>query len=153
MAEIRVEENGFVGAPPELTYRCIADYREHHPKFLPKEFSNFQLEEGGYGAGTVVSFEGKFGNRVRKFRMQVSEPEPGRVLVEKDTLSSMVTHFVVSPEANGSRVSFDSRWDGSSGIGGFFERLFAPRVLRRVYRDELERLDWYARGLPSSGPS
>ena len=150
MAEIRIEENGFVAAPPGLTYRFIADYREHHPKFLPKEFSDFQVEQGGYGAGTVISFQGKFGNRVRKFRMEVSEPEPGRVLIEKDTLSSMETRFVVTPEADGSRVSFDTRWTGSSGIGGFFERLFAPRMLRRVYRDELERLDWYARGFKES---
>jgi hypothetical protein len=29
-----------------------------------------------------------------------------------------------------------------------FERLFAPRVLRRLYADELERLDRYARAAP-----
>jgi hypothetical protein len=34
------------------------------------------------------------------------------------------------------------------GIGGFFERLFAPRVLRRLYAEELERLDRYARTVP-----
>jgi hypothetical protein len=34
------------------------------------------------------------------------------------------------------------------GVGGVFERLFAPRVLRRLYDDELERLDRYARTLP-----
>jgi hypothetical protein len=31
---------------------------------------------------------------------------------------------------------------------GFFERLFAPRVLRRLYAEELERLDRYARTVP-----
>jgi len=30
-------------------------------------------------------------------------------------------------------------------MGGFFERLFAPRVLRGFYADELARLDAYAR--------
>jgi hypothetical protein len=33
-----------------------------------------------------------------------------------------------------------SRWDGAGGIGGFFERMFAPRALRRVYDDVLEKL-------------
>jgi hypothetical protein len=30
-----------------------------------------------------------------------------------------------------------------------FERLFAPRVLRGIYADELERLDRYACSTPS----
>jgi len=29
-------------------------------------------------------------------------------------------------------------------VGGFFERLFAPRALKRVYDDELARLAAYA---------
>jgi polyketide cyclase/dehydrase/lipid transport protein len=147
MAEVRVEVNSFMQASPDVVYRCIADYRQHHPNFLPPAFSNSRVEEGGYGAGTVISFQGKMAGRVRQFRMAVSEPEPGRVLIESDTLSSMVTHFVVTPERDGSRVSFDTRWKGAPGIGGFFERLFAPMVLRRLYRDELGRLDMYARGL------
>jgi len=39
---------------------------------------------------------------------------------------------------------------GAGGIGGFFERLFAPRVMRRVYVDELARLDRYAREQPAA---
>jgi hypothetical protein len=42
-------------------------------------------------------------------------------------------------------VRIESRWQGAAGVGSFFERLFAPRVLRRIYADELERLDRYAR--------
>ncbi len=34
---------------------------------------------------------------------------------------------------------------GAGGVGGVFERLFAPRVLHRIYDDELSRLDAYAR--------
>jgi hypothetical protein len=30
------------------------------------------------------------------------------------------------------------------GVQGLVERLAAPRLLRRLYRDELERLDRYA---------
>jgi len=33
-------------------------------------------------------------------------------------------------------------------VGGLFERLLAPRVMRRRYAEELERLDRYARALP-----
>jgi len=150
MAKVRVKVNAFIHVSPEVAYRCIADYRQHHPKFLPPAFSDFRVEEGGYGAGTVISFRGKTAGRVRDFRMRVTEPEPGRVLVESDTLSSMETAFTVTPEGDGSRVSFDTRWNGASGIGGFFERMFAPIALRRLYRDELMRLDMYAQGVSQS---
>ena len=75
----------------------------------------------------------------------MAEPEPGRVLTESDLNSSLVTTWTVTPEGAGSRVRIETTWQGASGIGGFFERLFAPRVLRRLYADELARLDAYAR--------
>ena len=39
-----------------------------------------------------------------------------------------------------------TEWEGSGGIGGFFERTFAPGVLRRLYADELNRLASVAGG-------
>lgn len=44
-----------------------------------------------------------------------------------------------------SLVPISTAWDGAGGIGGLFERTFAPRVLRGIYADELKRLDAYAR--------
>ncbi len=44
-----------------------------------------------------------------------------------------------------SLVQISTAWEDAGGIGGFFERLFAPRVMRGIYADELERLDAYAR--------
>ena len=42
-------------------------------------------------------------------------------------------------------MQISTTWDGAHGIGGFFERMFAPRVMRAIYLDELNRLDAYAR--------
>jgi hypothetical protein len=42
-------------------------------------------------------------------------------------------------------VRISTTWNGAGGIGGLFERMFAPRVLRGIYADELKRLDAYAR--------
>lgn len=145
MAEVRVAAEGNVGAPAATVYRYIADYKEHHPKFLPPAFSGFQVEQGGVGAGTVVRFTLTAGRRVRAYRMQVAEPEPGRVLTEKDTGSSLVTSFTVTPAGEQSTVRIETAWQGAGGVGGVFERLFAPRVLRGLYADELGRLDRYAR--------
>jgi carbon monoxide dehydrogenase subunit G len=145
MARIVVSAEGSVDAPAETVYRYLADMREHHPRFLPPAFSDFQVESGGVGAGTITHFKLTAGGRTREFRTKVEEPEPGRVLTESDTGSSSVTTFTVSPQGAASLVRISTTWDGAGGIGGLFERMFAPRVLRAIYADELSRLDAYAR--------
>jgi Polyketide cyclase / dehydrase and lipid transport len=142
---ISVSAERTVGAPAPTVYGYIADYREHHPRFLPPAFSNFEVESGGVGTGTIVKFDLTAGGRTRLNRQQVAEPEPGRVLTESDTSSSSVTTFTVTPDGDNCTVQINSRWNGAGGIGGFFERLFAPSVLRRILTDELARLDAYAR--------
>jgi uncharacterized protein YndB with AHSA1/START domain len=148
MSELSVTAERVVGAPAERTYRYIADFRTHHPRFLPPAFSDFHVEQGGVGAGTVYSYRLTAGGRVRTYRMRAEEPERGRVLTESDTGSSLVTTWTVTPEGQGCRVRIQTRWQGAGGVGGLFERLFAPRVLRGIYVDELERLDRYARTTP-----
>jgi hypothetical protein len=145
MARIVVSAEGTVDAPAETVYRYIADMREHHPRFLPPAFSDFRVESGGVGAGTVLHYKVTAGGRTREFRTKVAEPEPGRVLTESDTNSSSVTTFTVSPQGAASLVRISTSWDGAGGIGGVFERMFAPRVMRGIYADELKRLDAYAR--------
>jgi uncharacterized protein YndB with AHSA1/START domain len=145
MARILISAERAVEAPAERVYGYIADMREHHPHFLPPAFSDFQVESGGVGAGTVTRFKVTAGGRTREYQMKVAEPEPGRVLTESDTNSSAVTTFTVSPQGGASLVQISTTWDGAHGIGGFFERMFAPRVMRAIYLDELNRLDAYAR--------
>ncbi|HEY1590438.1 MAG TPA: SRPBCC family protein [Solirubrobacteraceae bacterium] len=145
MAQIHVSAERQIGAPADVAYGYIADHREHHPRFLPDEFSDFEVEAGGVGAGTITRFKVTAGGRTRDYRMEVAEPEPGRVMTESDMNSSLVTTWTVTPEGSDSRVQIATTWDGAGGIGGFFERLFAPRVMRGIYADELERLDRYAR--------
>ena len=144
MAEIRITAERSIDAPAERVYRYLADYREHHPRFLPPAFSDFHVEQGGVGAGTVVRFRLTVGGRSRAYRQRVAEPAPGRVLTESDLDSSAVTTFTVMPDGDHCRVRIETTWQGAGGVGGFFERLLAPRLLRRVYADELARLDRYA---------
>jgi uncharacterized membrane protein len=144
MAVVVASAQGTVNAPADQVYGYIADMREHHPNFLPPAFSDFQVESGGVGAGTVTRFTVTAGGRSRPYRMAVAEPEPGRILTESDSGSSLVTRFTVTPEGDTSRVEITSTWQGAGGIGGFFERLFAPRAMRTIYQDEIRRLDGYA---------
>jgi hypothetical protein len=145
MGTILVSAERTVDAPASDVYGYFADMREHHPRFLPRAFSDFRVESGGVGAGTITRFTVTAGGRTRQYRMTVAEPEPGRVLTESDTDSSLVTTTTVTPQGSGSLVRISTAWDGAGGMGGFFERLFAPRVMRGIYADELARLDAYAR--------
>lgn len=146
MAKIVVSAERAIDAPADVVYRYVADMRDHHPHFLPPAFSDFRVESGGVGAGTVTRFKVTAGGRTREYRMRVDEPEPGRVLTESDTGSSLVTTTTVSPRGGASLVQISTAWDGAGGIGGVFERMFAPRVMQAIYADGLERLNAYARG-------
>jgi hypothetical protein len=145
MAKIVVSAERVIDAPADVVYGYVADMRDHHPRYLPPAFSDFRVESGGVGAGTTTRFTVTAGGRTREYRMRVDEPEPGRVLTESDTGSSLVTTTTVTPRDGASLVQISTTWDGAGGIGGFFEKTFAPRVMRAIYADELERLNAYAR--------
>ena len=144
MAKVEASAERTIDAPADAVYGYLADMNQH-PRFLPPAFSDFKVEEGGVGAGTVTSFMITAGGRKRAYRVRVTEPAPGRTLVESDTNSSLVTTFNVEPQDGRSLVRISTSWDGAAGIGGFFERTFAPRALRRMFLDELDRLNTYAR--------
>lgn len=143
MAKVVASAERSIDAPADEVYGYLADMHQHQ-QFLPPAFSDFRIEQGGVGAGTVTSFKITAGGRTRAYRMQVSEPTPGRTLVETDTGSSLVTTFNVTPQGDKSLVSVTTSWDGASGIGGFFERKFAPPAVRRLYQEALDRLNAYA---------
>ena len=143
MAKVEATAEREIDAPADQVYGYLADMHKH-PHFLPPAFSDFQVEEGGVGQGTVTRFAVTAGGRTRNYRMRVSEPEPGRTLVESDANSSLVTTFNVEPRGGRSLVRISTSWDGAGGIGGFFERTFAPGAMRKIYLDELDRLNAYA---------
>ena len=150
MAVIEVTAERTVNAPAEAVWGYIRDMHTH-PKFLPPAFSDFHIESGGVGTGSVTRFKVTAGGRTREYHMTVDEPEPGRVLRESDQNSSLITKFIVDPAVAGaSLVQISTTWQGAGGIGGFFERTFAPRAMKALYEDELQRLDAYAREQQSS---
>jgi len=143
MAQVFAQTERLVAASPQRVYAFLADYRNNRPRILPPEyFRDYRVEQGGDGAGTVISYQLRAGGRDRPYRMRVEKPAEGGVLLEWDLESSLVTTWTLTP-AEGEEytlVGLMSRWDGAGGIGGFFERMFAPRALRRVYDDVLEKL-------------
>ena len=132
-----------IAAPADRVYRIIADYRNHHPHILPPAITDLVVEDGGIGAGTVIRFTVKTAGRTQQTQQRVEEPEPGRVLVERDLGREMATTFTVSPTDAGARVRIETTWTGR-GVRGVVEHLVAPRLLRPMYAEELSRLDRYA---------
>ncbi len=85
MGQITVKAAAVLDACPEDVYATIADYQHGHPNILPKEsLYDLQVEQGGYGAGTIIRFKVKALGVEQTAYQRVSEPEPGRVLVEQD---------------------------------------------------------------------
>src|SRR5215211_352303 len=98
MARIHAEAAATISAEPEVVYNIIADYENRHPLILPEEyFSDLRVEEGGQGEGTVITFNMKVGGSRTSYKMRVEEPQPGRVLVERDLNSDTATTFTVTP--------------------------------------------------------
>src|SRR5947209_7837439 len=127
MGQIKVKAAAVLDARPEEVYATIADYHHGHPNILPKEtLYDLQVEQGGYGAGTVIRFKTKALGVVQSFHQRVSEPEPGRVLVEQDidSAQNVRTTFTVNPVENGQRshVEIATTMNTSPGFQGFMER-------------------------------
>lgn len=147
MPDIHVAVSGIIPAPPPIVYGLIADYRRGHPSILPpKYFRNLQVHEGGIGAGTRITFQMRVLGRIHHFFARISEPEPGRRLVETYPDRGMVTTFTVDPQGDGkrSRVTIATAYT-RAGLAGWFEQWVVPRFLRTVYAAELNLLEIEAR--------
>lgn len=141
MAQVEATTERVIAADAEAVFDALADYNGARPKLLPEHFSEYEVREGGDGEGTLVHWKLQAtSKRVRDCLLEVSEPTDGE-LVEKDRNSSMVTTWRVTPAGEGkSRVVVTSVWNGAGGIGGFFERTFAPKGLGRIYDAVLANL-------------
>lgn len=139
---------GALQVPAATAYMVIADYRTHHPRILPDSFKSLDVVEGGVGAGTILDVVMEVAGRESRMRLHVTEPEPGKVLVERDEAGT-VTTFTVTPQGPDScTVTIATTWVRAPGLKGWLDARIVPTVARRIYRDELKRLEAYAQGLP-----
>lgn len=139
-----VSASARLAAPPDRVYAIIANYHTGHPSILPKQFSDMKVERGGIGEGTVVTFKVTALGRTDSFRAEVSEPEPGRVLVERNVAGLIgLTTFIVEPGATGreSNVTIHTEMPVRPGFVAAIERFVTVRVLRPMYAEELRLLE------------
>jgi hypothetical protein len=144
-----ITASAIIPARQERVYSLIANYLDGHPRILPKQFGNLTVEQGGIGAGTVIRFQMSVLGSKRSFRAAITEPDPGRVLVERylDGNNS-VTTFTVDPGTApaDSRVTISTELPVKGGFAGTIERTVSTLLLRPIYLKELQNLARVATG-------
>jgi hypothetical protein len=140
MAKVSARASREINASPEQVLEFLRDYRGGRQQILTDNYTAYRVEQGGKGAGTVFAYHFTAGGRERDYRLEVEDEPRGVGLRERDQLSSFVSTWNVAGKGGGSEVTLEGSWDGAGGVGGFFERLFAPLGLRRIYDQVLERL-------------
>jgi uncharacterized protein YndB with AHSA1/START domain len=147
MARVTATTQRTIEAPAERVAAALADYETVRPQILPDAYGDYRVEPDRRVHWTLRATK----KRVRD--QLVAVEVDGARIVERDANSSMVTTWTVASEgthrsAEGSlagprfcTVTVESTWDGATGIGGFFERTFAPKGLSRIHDGVLANLD------------
>jgi hypothetical protein len=139
MGQVSASSTVLINAEPDAVLAAVADYQTVRPKILSSQYSGYQVLEGGQGAGTVATWKLQATkSRVREVKASVDVA--GKTVIEKDANSTMVTNWTVAPAGTGSTVTVKTSWQGAGGVGGFFEKTFAPLGLRKIQGEVLENL-------------
>jgi hypothetical protein len=143
MAKHSLSASKLISSPAQRIYGLIADYRNGHPRILPKPyFVSLSVEQGGYGAGTVINFQMQLMGRIQSFHSTITEPDPGHILVETDMNTGAVTTFTVEPRLEGQEafVTITTTTNVPDGIVGKIQGWLTSQLLRPIYLKELDQL-------------
>jgi uncharacterized protein YndB with AHSA1/START domain len=153
MSKIQVQASRVINAPAQTLYNIMADYRVGHAAVLPKpSFKEMIVEKGGVGAGTTFRLRTEFMGQSFHYHMIVTEPQPGRLLVETDLDTGLSSRFTFEPLNGGSqtRMTIASEFVPGPGLKGVLERLLTPMMMRRVFTQELHNVAAYVRQQPAA---
>jgi hypothetical protein len=139
MGQVSASSTVLIDAAPDAVLAAVTDYRGVRPKILSSHYSDYQVLEGGEGQGTVVGWKLQATkSRIRDVKSVVDVA--GHTVIEKDANSTMVTNWTVAPAGPGSSVTTKTSWTGAGGVGGFFEKTFAPLGLKKIQAEVLANL-------------
>ena len=131
MGQVSASSTVLIDADPAAVFGAVADYQAMRPRTLPEHYSCYLFLERCEGAGTVATWKLQ-ATKSRSRDVRADVDVAGHTVIEKDANSSMVTNWTVAPAGPGSSVTVKTSWQGAGGIGGFFEKTFAPIGLRRI---------------------
>ncbi len=139
MGQVSAASTILVNVDPATALGAVADYQNVRPKILSPQYSQYEVLQGGQGAGTVAKWQLQ-ATKSRVRNVQVNVDVAGRTVIEKDANSSMVIRWTVAPAGPGSSVTVDTTWTGAGGVKGFFEKTFAPLGLKKIQAEVLGNL-------------
>lgn len=131
MAQVSATQSIDINAAPDSVLAALSDYAVVRPQILPEQYLDYQVISGTAGAGTVAQWTLQATSK-RSRNVKATVAIDGSTITENDENSTMVTTYTVSPQGNGSMVETTTSWKGAGGIGGFFEKTFAPKGLNRI---------------------
>lgn len=146
MSVIHAEYSTVIDANAKDIYAVLADYHVGHAAILPRPpFTDLIVEKGGIGAGTVLTTRVKAYGRIMSYHQVVSEPEPGRVIMEKDMDTAQYSMFTLDPLNGGkqTRVTIFCEFPVVPGFEGVLQRMFQPAYSRGILKQELHNLAHY----------
>jgi hypothetical protein len=139
MGQVSAASTILINVDPVATLAAVGDYQTVRPKILSPHYSEYQVLQGGEGPGTVAKWKLQ-ATKSRVRDVQVDVDVAGHTVIEKDENSSMVTSWTVAPAGDGCSVTVKTTWNGAGGIGGFFEKTFAPLGLKKIQSEVLTNL-------------
>lgn len=140
--EVTVER--MIDAAHPQVYNIVIDMEEHR-RILPKQFESLDVLQGGKGEGTIFRLNmNVMGNR-SSLEMTITEPEPGRIVQERDKAAGVTTTWKLTPNEGRDRclIQLTTEFRSKPGIAGALERLITPPVIRSIYRQELNNINKY----------
>ncbi|MCW4352673.1 SRPBCC family protein [Hoyosella sp. YIM 151337] len=139
MGQVSATNSITIAAPVDTVFAALADYENVRPRILSAHYRDYRVVEGGNGDGTIAQWTLQAtSKRSRDIKAAVSID--GTTIVERDANSSLVTTWSIAPAGAGSEVTTTTQWKGAGGIGGFFEKTFAPLGLKKIQAEVLENL-------------
>ncbi|MFI9405861.1 SRPBCC family protein [Nocardia sp. NPDC052316] len=139
MGQVSASSSIAVAADPQRTLDAIADYQTVRPRILSAHYRDYKVVEGGKGAGTVAEWTLQATEkRTRNVHAVVTVSDS--IVTERDSNSTMVNTWTVTPDGAGSQVTLRTTWQGAGGIAGIFEGIFAPLGLKKIQAEVLGNL-------------
>ncbi len=140
VSQVSASSSITIAQAPGQVLAALADYETVRPRILPQQYLDYSVVEGGQGNGTIVKWTLQATSK-RSRAIEAAVTVDGSTITERDANSSLVTTWTVEPSGAGSEVTTTTQWKGAGGIGGFFEKTFAPMGLKKIQAQTLANLD------------
>jgi hypothetical protein len=136
MAQVKAQAQKTIAAPVEEVFALVSD-TSRRSELLPEAYEGVRV----VGEPPVVSYTLHAGGRQRDYAMRQLPGADLRSWTEEDEGSSLVTRWSFTEAAAGeTTVAITTTWQGAGGIGGFFEKTFAPKGVSKLHAQTLENL-------------